>query len=190
MSSYASKKYQGILTCDEDISKILRKQASLLKPSEWEIAKEVAKKLIYYRENILRGGAGLAASQIGLNYPVFIYTTDRTSASLRVVINPSYKPVGDAIVEREEACYSVPLRCTKVKRYATIRVKYQDLEGQVVEEVLEGFAAQVFQHEMDHLNGKLTIDHPTARILTFSDPKAFEEYMKQVHLGDSTRYRR
>lgn len=186
--TYASQKYDGILTCDDDPLHILRKPTAFMTSKEWEQAKATIQKLYFVRENILKGGAGLAAPQIGIPYPIFIYTPDRTAEKLEGVINPSFEPLGAIMIERPEACFSVPLRCTKIKRWEKINVKYQTLDGGVVEKVMDGFEAQVFQHELDHLKGQLTIDHETAEVLTFADAQAFEAYMKQIHREDSKRY--
>ena len=188
MSGFASQAYEGIVTCNQDPANILRKQTHPIQMNEWNLAKSTIHKLLEVREKILKGGAGLAAPQIGINHPIFIYTPDRTTESLKIVINPSFEPLGDVLVEGYEACFSVPLHCTKIKRWEKIKASYQNLEGRWVEEILDGFGAKVFQHEMDHLQGKLTLDHETAEILRFTDPEVFQEHMSQIHLEDSRRY--
>ncbi len=190
MSGFASQKYEGIVTCDSDPTNILRQPTHPIKMDEWDFAKATVQKLLDVREKILKGGAGLAAPQIGINHPIFIYTPDRTTESLRIVINPTFEPIGDATIEGSEACFSEPLRCTKIKRWEKIKVTYQNREGERVEDVLDGFAAKVFQHEMDHLNGILTIDHAKAEVLTFTNAQSFQEHMQQIHLEDSKRYNR
>jgi len=188
MAGFASQTYEGIVTCDHDPTNVLRQRTHPIMASEWDATHATIQRLLDVRENVLRGGAGLAAPQIGINHPIFIYTPDRTTESLRVVINPSFEPIGDAIIEGYEACFSEPLRCAKLKRWETIRVTYQNEDGDLIEDELDGFAAKVFQHEMDHLNGKLTIDHKNAEVLTFTDEQAFQDHMKQVHFEDSKRY--
>lgn len=188
MASYASQKYPEIVTCDADEARILRTPSPVLKAEEWALAQSTAEKLLFVRNDILKGGAGLAAPQIGLNYPIFLYTPDRTTQNLRIVINPSFEPMGEEYIEGAEACFSAPLRCTKLKRWKTIKVRYQTLDQKWGEDILEGFAAKVFQHEMDHLQGRLTMDHPTADVITFTDATEFEEHMKKVHLEDSKMY--
>ena len=188
MSGFASQKYEGIVTFEEDCTNVLRQSTLPLTKKEWGFAEATIQKLLDVREKILKGGAGLAAPQIGINYPIFIYTPDRTTESLRVVINPSFEPIDDGIVDGYEACFSIPLHCIKIRRWEKIKVTYQNREGNTVETVLDGFAAKVFQHEVDHLRGKLIIDHETAEILRFLSPQAFQEHMKQVYLEDSKRY--
>jgi peptide deformylase len=189
MSGFASQEYDGIVTCDRDPTNILRKPTEPIKTVDWDLTKPTVQKLLDVREKVLGGGAGLAAPQIGINHPIFIYTADRTTEGLKVVINPTFEPVGEATVEGYEACFSEPLRCTKLKRWERIMVTYQNQEGDVIEDVLDGFAAKVFQHEMDHLKGMLTIDHEKAEVQTFTDAQAFQEHMRQIHLEDATRYR-
>ncbi len=190
MSSYASKKYEGILTCDDDPGEILRKPCPLMRSDELALAQDTVQKLLHIREHVLGGGAGLAAPQIGISHPIFIYTPDRTAENLRIVINPSYEPLGEESIEGHEACYSVPLRCAKLRRWEKIKVRYNTLEGNIKEDVLEGFAAKVFQHEIDHLKGCLTIDHPTVQVQNFNDAVSFQNYVEQIHLKDAERYRK
>ena len=190
MTSYASQKYEEIVTCEGDPRNVLRKPTPFITEKEWHLVFPAVQKLLEVREKILKGGAGLAAPQIGISLPIFIYTPDRTTENLRTVINPAFEPASPARVQGSEACYSVPLRCTNLKRWEKIKVRYQNLDRHWIEEVVEGFEAKVFQHEMDHLQGKLTIDHETAEVTPFTDAHAFQEHMKQVHLEDSETYKK
>ncbi|MGN6671500.1 MAG: peptide deformylase [Candidatus Nucleicultricaceae bacterium] len=188
MAAYATEKYNEIITSDEDEEGVLRTPSSTLKDDVWSLAGATVERLQFVRHEILKGGAGLAAPQIGVNHPIFIYTPDRTTENLRVVINPSFEPMGEEDVEGTEACFSVPLRCVKLNRWKKIKVRYQTLEKTWVEDILEGFAAKVFQHEMDHILGRLIVDHSSAEVTTFKDAKEFEEHMKRIHLEDSKTY--
>lgn len=176
-----------VVLFNADSQGILRKATTAIPPDNFKIARETAIRLLAVRDR-MGGGAGLAAPQIGLSQPVFIYTPDRTTANLRVVINPVYQPIGNTKVCGEEACFSVPLHMTKLTRWERILVTYQNLKGDIVRDELDGFAAKVFQHEMDHLSGILTIDHSDAEIQTFPSQEAFESYMQKVRLEDSKRY--
>lgn len=188
MSSYALQEYEEIVKWNKDPHNILRMPTIPLSKPEWDLAQLITEKLIQTREVLLRGGAGLAAPQIGINRSVFIFSPDRTKEKLKVATNPILEPIGTHLVDGEEACFSIPLKCTKIKRWRTVKARYQDIRGNIVEEILDDFAAKVFQHEMDHLKGRLTIDYETAYVLTFSDPEAFREYMQQVHLEDLRSY--
>ncbi|MBI2707751.1 MAG: peptide deformylase [Proteobacteria bacterium] len=190
MTSYASQKYEEIITCDDDLTSILRKKTPFIGEDDWACVPPTVQKLLYVRDKVLKGGAGLAAPQIGLSLPIFIYTPDRTTENLRIVINPSLEPIGPSYVRGAEACFSVPLRCTHVDRWTKIKVRYQDVDRQWIEKTVEGFEAKVFQHEMDHLEGKLTLDHESADVMTFTEAHLFEDHMKQIHLEDSKTYKR
>ncbi len=189
MTINASHKYEGIVTCDEDNENILRRPTSFLSGEHWELAKLTIEKLHSIRNNVLKGGAGLAAPQIGILLPIFIYTPDRRTESLIDAINPSYEPMGTDTVDGYEACFSEPLRCAKLKRWKQIKCRYQNLQEKWIEVLLQDFAAKVFQHEMDHLEGKLIIDHPSAKVLNFTESPAFEEYMANVLHEDSKTYK-
>jgi peptide deformylase len=97
-----------------------------------------------------------------------------------VIINPEIKPLEGEMSGFWEGCLSVPGLRGYVERPSKIQVTYYDLEGQKHEEVLDGFAATVFQHECDHLEGKLYIDH-------IKDPTKLsyiEEYLEFIDTED------
>ncbi len=99
-------------------------------------------------------GAGLAANQIGLLQKILVYDD---GSGPGVLINPK-------IVSAEgeqtgpEGCLSVPGLQGEVKRAQRIVVKGLDATGKIVKIKAEGFLARIFQHEIDHLEGKLFID--------------------------------
>lgn len=188
MSGFVSQFFREILTCDDDSKGVLHQPTSFLSEKDWPLVEPTVEKLLYVRNKILRGGAGLAAPQICLSLPIFIYTPDRTTQNLRVVINPSFKPLDQEFVIGSEACFSVPLRCVQLPRWKRIKIRYQTTEKEWIEKEIKGFEAKVFQHEMDHLQGKLILDHESANILTFSDPEAFEGYMREIYQQDAKQY--
>lgn len=77
----------------------------------------------------------------------------------RVFINPEILDPAQELATYQEGCLSVPEIFADVDRPATCRVRYQDLDGTVHEEALDGLMATCLQHEMDHLEGILFIDH-------------------------------
>ena len=106
-------------------------------------------------------GVGLAATQIGLGLRIFV-TKPTQKAKIRVFINPEIiKPssdVTDGVPERDnklEACLSIPNIWGKVRRAATLTLRYQDETGKLHEEEFSGFLATIIQHETDHINGIL-----------------------------------
>ncbi len=77
----------------------------------------------------------------------------------RVFINPEILNPSDELTPYTEGCLSVPDQYAEVVRPATIRARWQDVDGKVHEEDMEGLMATCLQHEMDHLEGILFIDH-------------------------------
>ncbi|WP_128892101.1 peptide deformylase [Erythrobacter sp. HKB08] len=77
----------------------------------------------------------------------------------RVFINPEILDPSEDLATYQEGCLSVPEIFADVDRPATCRVRYQDLEGKTHEEDMDGLLATCLQHEMDHLEGILFIDH-------------------------------
>lgn len=104
------------------------------------------------------GGLGLAANQIGILLSVFVMDDSAEGKNLKAYANPQIvEKSGEE--ECEEGCLSLGETRVPVKRYQKIKVKALDIE--TAEEVTieaEGLLSRIFQHEIDHLNGKLIID--------------------------------
>jgi peptide deformylase len=99
-------------------------------------------------------GVGLAAPQVGVPKKLIVleYESER-----HVVINPTIIE-GEGSERAEEGCLSFPGIYENVDRPAKIRVAYWDETGVQRDEVIDGFLARVFAHEIDHLSGRLFID--------------------------------
>jgi peptide deformylase len=103
-------------------------------------------------------GIGLAATQVDVHKRVIVMDISETRDQLRVFINPELVSAsGEA--ENEEGCLSVPGYYDRVTRAATIRVRALNEEGAPFELDAEGMLAVCIQHEMDHLVGKVFVDH-------------------------------
>jgi peptide deformylase len=109
-------------------------------------------------------GVGLAAIQVGWDKSVLIYDISASDQdrSLQVLINPRIVDQEGEIISEDEGCLSVPEFRADVKRYASILVEGVDREGRPVQLEADGMLAIVLQHEIDHLKGKLFIDHVSA----------------------------
>lgn len=108
----------------------------------------------------LRPGVGLSANQIGLDKRMFVayFTDEQGNEREYTMINPKIvsHSVSMICLQPSEGCLSVDREIEGfVPRYERIRVKGHNLEGEEVELRLKGFAAIVFQHEIDHLDGIL-----------------------------------
>ena len=114
-------------------------------------------------------GVGLAAPQVGLPIRVVVVDLDVLSDDMpefkdfkRAYINPHILETGDKVVSMDEGCLSLPGIHESVKRPDRIRVQYLDEEMKPHDEWVEGYLARVMQHEFDHLDGIMFIDHLSA----------------------------
>lgn len=108
-------------------------------------------------------GVGLAAPQVGVNKRLFVI--DIGDGVIRKIINPEILEMSEEYTESDEGCLSVPGIYKKVKRAARIKVRYTNVDGEIIEEEIKDFLAKAFQHEYDHLDGTLFIERisPVAR---------------------------
>ncbi len=106
-------------------------------------------------------GIGLAAPQVGVLQRVLVIDTAHKDEERRPIrmANPELLWVSDEDAVYEEGCLSVPEHYADVVRPARIRVRYLDHENEIRELEADGLLATVIQHEMDHLDGILFIDH-------------------------------
>lgn len=103
-------------------------------------------------------GIGLAATQVDYHWQLIVIDTSETKDDRRVFINPLIlERSGTAVTE--EGCLSVPGVFDEVQRASNVRVRARDRHGIEFEQDLEGILAVCLQHEMDHLEGILFIDH-------------------------------
>ena len=100
-------------------------------------------------------GIGLAANQVGLTERFFIA---KNSEGFLVVLNPKILKTYKRTKQQFEGCLSVPNYWGEVDRFSRIKVSYLDQTGKEHTEILTGVLAWIFQHEMDHLDGKLFPD--------------------------------
>lgn len=107
-------------------------------------------------------GVALAAIQIDKPYRVIIVRNDfenKADKSFSVFINPEIVKVEGELEEDYEGCLSVVDVYGKVPRYNKVRVRALDETGQEVRVKAQGFLARIFQHEIDHTNGVMFVDH-------------------------------
>lgn len=106
-------------------------------------------------------GIGLAAVQVGVPLRILVIDTEGKNGPHRprVYINPESTPLTQTPGSYVEGCLSVPRSRAEVRRPQRVRVTYRDANGAACDETLEGLDAVCLQHEIDHLNGILFIDH-------------------------------
>lgn len=113
-------------------------------------------------------GVGLAAPQVGVSQRLFVarlpddedsreeYGAD--AGKLFIMVNPEFVKVSREMVEGVEGCLSIPGWLGQVDRHEAVTIKAQDRQGRPIRLKASGWLARVFQHEMDHLDGRLYID--------------------------------
>lgn len=104
-------------------------------------------------------GVGLAAPQVGELIRMVVIDISDEKNDLHVLVNPVIEAASDEVVECEEGCLSLPGLYEKVKRPARVKVKYQNLKGEPHEMECDELMSVCAQHEIDHLDGTVFIDH-------------------------------
>jgi peptide deformylase len=106
-------------------------------------------------------GIGLAAVQVGVPQRVIVMDLAREDdpPEPRFFVNPEILWRSEETLPYEEGCLSVPEVFDEVERPARVKLRYLDRDGKAFEEDAEGVFAVCIQHEMDHLEGVLFIDH-------------------------------
>src|SRR5690606_18158847 len=109
-------------------------------------------------------GIGLAAPQVGVPKRVIVVDLAKEGEKPQPyrMANPELLWVSDDLMTAEEGCLSVPEHYAEVPRPRAIRVRYLDYDNEIRELEAEGLLATCIQHEIDHLDGILFIDHLTA----------------------------
>lgn len=109
-------------------------------------------------------GVGLAATQVGFDGSLIVFDpeTEKKNGLYRVLINPKIVDSHGEILSEDEGCLSVPGFRANVKRARSVLVEGLDRDGNPVSIEADGFLAILLQHEIDHLQGKLFIDHISA----------------------------
>ena len=105
-------------------------------------------------------GIGLAATQIGVAKQVAVIDISPEKNEPLVIVNPAIQILDPSKTEDyDEGCLSVPGFFEKISRPSDMTLTYQDLNGKKQEIKPEGLLTKVVQHELDHLNGRLFVDH-------------------------------
>ncbi|MFO1013262.1 MAG: peptide deformylase [Caulobacteraceae bacterium] len=147
-----------ILTVDTDMAFL--KQVST--PVEGPVTDELRQLMDDMLETMYDApGIGLAAVQVGVDKRIIVMDIAQKEGERepRYFINPEITWRSEETVPYEEGCLSVPEIYDEVERPARVKLKYLNYQGEAVEEDAEGLFAVCIQHEMDHLEGVLFIDH-------------------------------
>ena len=106
-------------------------------------------------------GVGLAAPQIGLNLRIFVLDAGSREDEKNpiTIINPKILSFGEEIVSYEEGCLSFPEHFAEIDRPEKIDIEFLDENNNKKSHKFVGFESRIIQHEIDHLNGILFVDH-------------------------------
>lgn len=135
-------------------------------------------------------GAGLAAIQV--YEPIRICAIEvrnnqrypyKPNIPLTILVNPVLAPVDDELFDNYEGCLSVPNLRGVVKRAVHLHVRAWDRHGQPIDEVVHGLKAGTYQHEVDHLNGKIFVDR--ADPATFTTWTEFERHHRAAFIEEA-----
>jgi len=107
-------------------------------------------------------GVGLAANQVGIALRVAVVDVGEETPDPLVLINPVVTPRGDLVETAEEGCLSIPDLFAEVERPLDITLDALDRDGKPYRMDISGYKARAVQHEVDHLDGVLFLDHLTA----------------------------
>ncbi|MDQ3469493.1 MAG: peptide deformylase [Actinomycetota bacterium] len=139
-------------------------------------------------------GAGLAANQVHEPVRIAVIEVDhnprypyKPKIPLTVVVNPLIEPLDDELVEINEGCLSVPDLRGNVFRHVNVRVRYLGRDGVATDEVKRGLTAGTFQHECDHLDGRLFLDR-VADTTTLTTWAQFERFHRDAFVERITEF--
>ena len=128
-------------------------------PKYGKITKKTAKFLKDMEESMIAAkGVGIAATQVGINTRV-CHITIKNQRTTFPMINPEILERSEETMVEEEGCLSLPGQWGPVERSVWVKAKFTDAKGGERVMIFKDFEARIVQHEVDHLNGTLFIDH-------------------------------
>jgi peptide deformylase len=171
---------------NEEETKLLRRKADELPIPFDEDGKRDIRILIesfLHRDDAL----GLAAPQIGISKQIVVFKNKhldergrvKNEKDFDVLINPRITQIRGDKETATEGCLSCPDVSVEVPRHTEIKIKAYDRQGKKINKRYTGFLARVVQHELDHLEGKLIIDHGGSIYVPREKQKFFNDYFKE-----------
>ena len=147
-----------VLSVPEQVE-ILRKISEPVENFNKELT-ELTDEMVHFMVN--NNGIGLAAPQIGINKRFFVVKIDKSENPI-VMINPEIIETSEKVSTYEEGCLSIPGVWAKVSRPSLVKIQGWNQKGRPFTITAEGILATCLQHEFDHLNGTLFVDHLSER---------------------------
>lgn len=148
-----------LLTTSEQDAALLRAKVAQINPLDPDIV-HLSKRMLATVNDEKTKGVGIAAPQVGvLANVIWVQRFDLEDHPFQCLYNLTWQPLDSYYQLGPEGCLSIPDRREEVYRHSRIRIKYQSENGDWKEEIISDFTAVIFQHEGDHLIGKLFTDH-------------------------------
>ncbi len=139
-------------------SPILKARALPVGPADADIVRDLIPRM--FQTMYRAPGIGLAAPQVSHGLRVIVIDLMREDKSVPyAMVNPEIVATADELATREEGCLSLPNQYAEITRPARVKVRYFDPQGAKREVEADGLFSACLQHEIDHLNGVLFVDH-------------------------------
>ncbi len=140
----------------------LRQKARLIAPGDEDAVRALAPRML--ATMYAAPGIGLAAPQVGSNLRLIVVDVagKEEPPAPMILVNPEITAATKETALREEGCLSLPGQYADVERPARVKVRWQELDGSKREIEADGLLGVCLQHEIDHLNGVLFVDHLSA----------------------------
>ncbi|NJN94851.1 MAG: peptide deformylase [Anaerolineales bacterium] len=158
---------RNVITLSDERLRQQAEKVNQFTPALKQLAEDMLETMHVYH------GVGIAGPQIGVMQRIFVAEipasrsgTDEPhpqSGTTYILINPEIVQCAETLVEGQEGCLSIPTWYGLVERPEWVEVRAQDLNGKKFNLKVDDLLARIFQHELDHLNGVLFIDHITDR---------------------------
>lgn len=143
-------------------SLLLRMKSDYIKPNNKDLVlQNFVKRLYATVRDSMSMGVGIAAPQVGiLKNIIWVQRFDKDNHPFEVYLNPKISSYSDKKQTLKEGCLSIPNRSeTLDSRSLSITIEYDTMDAAHKQETITGFTSVIFQHEIDHLNGILYLDH-------------------------------
>ncbi len=144
-----------IITVPDEILKKISKPIEKIGVNEKKLIKDLFETMYNSK------GIGLAAVQVGILKRVLVVDVSSKDEEKKPMcfINPTIRKVSDEMAVYEEGCLSIPETFIEIQRPKICEIEYIDIEGKIKIEEFDGLLSTCIQHEINHLDGKLIIDH-------------------------------
>jgi peptide deformylase len=140
-------------------SLVLRKVSKPMINPDYRLSELLMKRMLITVLHPDSRGVGIAAPQVGISRRlILVQRFDKEGEPFESYFNPVILSYSTETITRDEGCLSIPGCRGPVERPGSIELNYMNSKGEMITEIVEGFTARIFQHEIDHLNGVLYTD--------------------------------